>query len=146
MFQSDTLDTHRLGPFFKSNLVHKCKGHCLRVSPARARLFLFHFDKVCPKPATLLPPPPSAGSMQAACIPLGSARSKPQQEIRGWKERVARASVLPAPLCQAIYRSHSSGGQAHVATALSSVIVPFPHAFRSVVIPNSSHFSVESFM
>lgn len=145
MFQSDTLDMDRLGPFFKSNLGHKCKGHCLRVSPAKARLFLFHFDKVCPKPATLLPPPPSAGSMQDACIPLGSARRKPQQEIGGWKECVARASVLPAPLSQAIYRSHSSGGQAYVAAALSSAIIPFPHAFRSVVIANNSHFSVESF-
>lgn len=99
------------GSIFKLNLIYKFKRHNLsktRLVPDSS----LHFDEVCPSPATLKPPPPSSGSMEAAYV-------QPQKEIGGWKESVVRVFTLLAPCLMNHLQKPQPGRQIYLTTALS---------------------------
>lgn len=85
MFESDTLGIGWV--HFQVKVSIKCKRHRVRVSlskPKTCSVSSLHFDKGCPSPAALQPPPPSSGTMEVTCDLLGSATRGIQMETGGW--------------------------------------------------------------
>lgn len=85
MFESDTLGIGWV--HFQVKVSIKCKRHPVRVSlskPKTCSASSLHFDKGCPSPAALQPPPPSSGAVEVTCDPLGSATRGIQMETGWW--------------------------------------------------------------